>query len=204
MRVLWRFKSEIGLTLVALLLFIDAGGTRPVDTGCGPHQSSTTVTQLKQLMLVLEDFKRVCGFYPTTDQGLEALTIAPKGRECKNYPVSEGFISGGKVPHDAWDSPFQYESDGSKYRISSTHGYAMTNVSPEVSYPEGKPPGYELDAFGPRPGYHILAAYVFFMIFITRKRWRSHLQSDAETIVSIISFLAGCFAMLGSCNPLQC
>ena len=41
----------------------------------------TTKIQIKQLGVVLEDFRRVCGFYPTTDQGLDALVKkAGRGR----------------------------------------------------------------------------------------------------------------------------
>lgn len=77
-----------------------------------------TKVQIRQLGTVLDDFRRVCGFYPTTDQGLDALVSAPSGRECKNYDP-EGFIKGKKVPTDGWDQPFNYESDGNKYVIKS-------------------------------------------------------------------------------------
>lgn len=76
-----------------------------------------TKVQIRQLGTILDDFRRVCGFYPTTEQGLEALAKAPTGgRECKNYDP-EGFIK--KVPKDGWDRDFIYESDGNKYLIKS-------------------------------------------------------------------------------------
>ncbi|MCM2278698.1 MAG: type II secretion system major pseudopilin GspG [Oligoflexia bacterium] len=75
-----------------------------------------TRIQMKQLGVILDDFRRVCGFYPTTDQGLEALVKAPSGRECKNYDP-EGFIKDKRVPKDAWDHDFDYVSDGSKYTL---------------------------------------------------------------------------------------
>lgn len=77
-----------------------------------------TKIQMKQLGVILDDFRRVCGFYPTTDQNLDALVKAPAGRECKNYDP-EGFIKDKRVPNDAWDHPFVYESDGNKYKIIS-------------------------------------------------------------------------------------
>ena len=77
-----------------------------------------TKIQIKQLGVILDDFNRVCGFYPTTDQGLDALIKPPVGRECKNYDPA-GFIKGGKLPKDGWGSDFIYESDGSKYKITS-------------------------------------------------------------------------------------
>ncbi len=73
-------------------------------------------TQIRQLGTVLDDFKRVCDFYPTTEQGLDALVKAPAGRECKNYDP-DGFLK--KVPEDPWNTPFIYESDGNKYVIKS-------------------------------------------------------------------------------------
>ena len=78
---------------------------------------SATKIQIRQLGVILDDFRRVCGFYPTTEQGLEALSKAPTtGRQCKNYDP-EGFIK--KIPQDAFNQDFTYESDGNKYVITS-------------------------------------------------------------------------------------
>jgi len=75
--------------------------------------------QIRQLGTILDDFRRVCGFYPSTEQGLEALIKPPVGgRECKNYDP-EGFIKDKKVPTDPWGNLFVYESDGNKYVIKS-------------------------------------------------------------------------------------
>ena len=78
---------------------------------------SSTKIQMKQLGVVLEDFRRVCGFYPSTDQGLDALVHKPaEGRECKSYDP-DGFLK--KVPKDAWDNDFVYVSDGNKFTLKS-------------------------------------------------------------------------------------
>jgi general secretion pathway protein G len=78
---------------------------------------SATKIQIKQIGVILDDFRRVCGFYPTTEQGLDALAKAPtSGRLCKNYDP-EGFIK--RVPQDAWSRDFVYVSDGNKYNIKS-------------------------------------------------------------------------------------
>lgn len=75
--------------------------------------------QMKSLKAVLQDYRRKCGMYPTTDQGLEALIAKPSGgRECKNYPP-EGFMDAEEVPRDPWDEDFYYESDGRKFNIWS-------------------------------------------------------------------------------------
>ena len=82
-------------------------------------KTTTTKAQIRELATTIEDFRRVCSFYPTADQGLDALVKAPGGRECKNYDP-QGFIK--KVPLDAWDNPFIYINDGNKYLIKSLGG----------------------------------------------------------------------------------
>jgi len=75
--------------------------------------------QMSSLDGRLKEFKRKCGFYPTTDQGLDALISKPSGgRECKDYPPS-GFIEGDELPKDSWSNDFVYESDGKTYNIYS-------------------------------------------------------------------------------------
>lgn len=82
-------------------------------------QVNSTKIQMSNLEGRLKEFRRKCGFYPTTEQGLEALVTKPSGgRECKDYPQS-GFIDGDAVPKDPWDHDFVYESDGKTFNIYS-------------------------------------------------------------------------------------
>ncbi|MBC7714493.1 MAG: type II secretion system major pseudopilin GspG [Rhizobacter sp.] len=75
--------------------------------------------QFSNLDSRLKDFRRKCGFYPTSEQGLEALVTKPTGgRECKDYPAT-GFIEGEGVPKDPWENDYIYESDGKTFNISS-------------------------------------------------------------------------------------
>ncbi|MGZ6290537.1 MAG: type II secretion system major pseudopilin GspG [Bdellovibrionota bacterium] len=69
---------------------------------------------------LLEDYRRYCNQYPTSDQGLEALVSKPTtAPDCPNYP-SSGFLgSGSKVPVDPWGTPYVYESDGKTVLITS-------------------------------------------------------------------------------------
>jgi len=115
---------QAGFTLTEMLIVIALIGvimTLVSSNIIGKFNSAkvdTTKIQMRQLGVILDDFNRVCGFYPTTDQGLEALVKAPSGRECKNYDPA-GFIKDGKVPKDGWGNDFLYESEGSKYKLSS-------------------------------------------------------------------------------------
>jgi general secretion pathway protein G len=116
--------AEKGFTLIELMIVIAILGLLAALVGTNvmskleEAKASTTRNQIRQLSTVLDDFKRVCGYYPSSDQGLDALVHPPQGRECKNYP-SEGFVSGGHLPKDGWDREFFYESDGNKYVIRS-------------------------------------------------------------------------------------
>lgn len=69
----------------------------------------------------LEDFKRHCNRYPTTEEGLKALVEKPAGQpECKRYRPG-GYTNDGKLPVDAWEQPIVYKSpdNGRSYEIMS-------------------------------------------------------------------------------------
>ncbi len=116
--------AEAGFTLIEMMIVIAIIGlimglvglqvTKKLDES----RVSTTKIQIKQLQTALDDFRRICGFYPNGDQGLDSLLKAPAGRECKNYPA-EGILSGKKVPQDAWNKDYDYQGDGTKYVIRS-------------------------------------------------------------------------------------
>jgi general secretion pathway protein G len=76
--------------------------------------------QMNQFAERLQEFRRKCGFYPETDQGLEALASKPAGgRECRNYPP-DGFIGGsGMIPKDPWDNYYGYVNEGSRFNLVS-------------------------------------------------------------------------------------
>ena len=69
--------------------------------------------QIKNLESALILFKTTCGFFPSTEQGLEALVSPPTaGKECKGYPEG-GFLGEEEIPEDSWNNPYQYEYPGS-------------------------------------------------------------------------------------------
>jgi len=69
-----------------------------------------TRLQIKNLEQALQLFKLDNGFYPETEQGIEALVQAPEiGRIPKNYR-KEGYID--RVPKDPWANPYIYVSPG--------------------------------------------------------------------------------------------
>lgn len=115
-------KQEEGMTLIEILIvialiamvgsFVGVKVLRQYDNA----KVDATKIQMRNLGPVLDMFKRDCGFYPLTDQGLDALSKKPQGRECKNYDP-EGYTK--KVPKDGWDRDFMYTSDGNTYSLKS-------------------------------------------------------------------------------------
>lgn len=106
----------IAITLISLMGTFIAG---KVFDQLHEGRVKTATIQMKAFESQLKEFRRKCYFYPTTEQGLDALINKPSGgRECKNYP-SDGFIDGGEIPLDPWDSEYVYQSDGKDINIIS-------------------------------------------------------------------------------------
>lgn len=76
----------------------------------------TTKNQIRQLTLLLADFKRQCGNYPTSEQGLDALVNKENAPNCKNW---EPFVPNGKLPQDAWNNHFMYSASGDDIEVKS-------------------------------------------------------------------------------------
>ena len=72
----------------------------------------TTDTALATVSNALDMYKVDNSRYPTTAQGLEALTTPPA--DAKNYPDG-GYIKGG-YPTDGWENELQYVAPGSEGR----------------------------------------------------------------------------------------
>ena len=117
--------SQRGMSLVEILIAITLLGVvgtlvvSNVIDSLREGETNSTRIQIKNLGNILLDYKRKCGLYPTSEQGLDALIKAPTGgKECKRYPPN-GFIDGGKIPEDPWGNEYLYESDGRDYTITS-------------------------------------------------------------------------------------
>lgn len=106
----------IALTLLALAGTFIAG---KVFDQLAEGQIESAKIQIRNFKDTLNDFKRHCNRYPTTDQGLKALQEKPTGgKECKNYRPG-GYIE--SIPADPWDNDYMYSSpdDGRSYVIKS-------------------------------------------------------------------------------------
>jgi len=118
-------RSERGFSLLEILIALTLLGlvatfvTSKIFQIQTEGQREACKIQMAGLAENLKLFRRKCGFYPTSDQGLESLSTKPSGKECKNYPT-DGFLGDdAEVPQDPWGEDYTYESNGKKFKIIS-------------------------------------------------------------------------------------
>lgn len=120
MRKIKRYKRK-GFTLVEILVVVVILGLLaalvvPNIIGQTDEARRTVAaTQIKEIEQALDIYRLQNGFYPTTEQGLEALVSKPT-----TNPQPKKFPEGGymkRVPLDPWKNPFIYRSPGEKGTI---------------------------------------------------------------------------------------
>lgn len=84
-------------------------------------------TQIRSLEGALHDFKLDNGFYPTTDQGLEALIKKPESGRIPNKWRDGGYLQPARVPKDPWGKEFVYMSPGGEVRDFEIISYGADN-----------------------------------------------------------------------------
>lgn len=100
----------------------------------GAARDTTAKTQIEQLGSALDTYRLDNGMYPSTEQGLGALQVAPTSEPVPtnwNGP----YLSKIEVPNDPWKRPYIYRSPGEV----NTNGYDL------MSYGADGQPGGEGD-----------------------------------------------------------
>ncbi len=111
-----RVGQKPTIVLAALSLLIIVGGLLVKQTD---HAAARTGTRrivaarrnADTLMVALERFKRDCGRYPTTREGLEALVWNPRLPGWRRYVV--------QMRPDPWGRPYQYRCTEEEARVFS-------------------------------------------------------------------------------------
>jgi general secretion pathway protein G len=101
----------IELLLVLVILAVLAAVVVPKFTGRSEQAKiAATKTDLAVLDGALDQFEQDCGRYPTSEEGLGALIVAPPNIQGWHGP----YIKKQEVPKDQWGNPYQYRSPGTR------------------------------------------------------------------------------------------
>ena len=111
-------RSQRGFTLIEIMAVVIIIGMLIGIVGynvigqVGTAERGTTAAQIENLSGALELYRLHNGFYPSTEQGLEALVRKPVGPpEPRSYPEG-GYLRKSQLPRDPWGSPYGYRQPG--------------------------------------------------------------------------------------------
>ncbi len=137
-------KSSDGFSLMEILValtLLGLAGTFVVSKvyeNLQRGQVQSAEIQMQGLADRLKEFRMHCGFYPTSQQGLDALINKPTGeKECKRYAPG-GYLDVPEVPQDPWGNDFIYDSDGKTITIRSNGLDYIEGTEDDLTYPPTK------------------------------------------------------------------
>lgn len=134
-------KKRTGFTLVEIMVVVVIIGLLAAVVGprlmgqSDEARVTSTRVQIQNIVQALELFHLHNGFFPTTNQGLQALIEKPTmPPEPRNYPKG-GYLNAKSLPKDAWGNDFHYLCPGERGEFDV------------ISYGrDGREGGTELDA----------------------------------------------------------
>jgi general secretion pathway protein G len=116
-RIKSNIKNQKGFTLIEILVVVFIIGLLatiilPKIMGRQEEAQRTKATaDIKNIQTALDLFKLDNGFYPATEQGLEALVKKPETGRIPEKWKEGGYLN--KAPKDPWGKPYVYLSPGS-------------------------------------------------------------------------------------------
>jgi len=118
MTPLFRSCHHRGFTLIELMVVIVILGLLATLVlprfrgGTERARHVKAIAQMKSIETALRLYELDNKFFPTTEQGLEALVRSPAVEPIPKRWREGGYLEGGKVPLDPWDNPYVYISPG--------------------------------------------------------------------------------------------
>jgi general secretion pathway protein G len=115
-------RSQDGFTLIELMVVILIIGllativVQNLRSATDKAKRVKAQADISQIKSALDRYYLDAGSYPTSDQGLPALMVAPTGG---NDPKDWGGPYIERIPLDPWGHPYIYQSDGNEYLLKS-------------------------------------------------------------------------------------
>ncbi len=108
LRTFQRGFTLLELLVVMVIIGLLAGYVGPkYFAQIGKSEVKTARAQIDALGKALDQYRLDAGHYPSTEQGLAALNVAPAGESRWGGPYLQK-----AVPDDPWGKPYQYKSPG--------------------------------------------------------------------------------------------
>jgi len=127
MRTAFTRKGASGFTLIEIIVVVTIMGmlaafvTKVVLDRMDVARVNTARAQIAEIAGALDMFYVDNSFFPTTEQGLDALIRKPAGGRVPDKYNENGYLNGTVVPDDPWGYPYEYFSPAAngKYEIIS-------------------------------------------------------------------------------------
>jgi general secretion pathway protein G len=116
-------SAESGFTLIEIMVVVFILGllvTLVAPRIVGRTDEARRVkaaADIKGIEEALHLYKLDSGFYPSTDQGLQALVTRPETGQVPQRWNPDGYLE--QVPLDPWGNPYAFLSDGDRYTLKS-------------------------------------------------------------------------------------
>ena len=128
--------SQKGLTLIEIIIVVALIATlmgiiiRNVSSQADSAREDQTRIQMGNVFQAMQLYRVHNNRYPTSEEGLNALVTDPGSKRWRGP-----YIEASKIK-DAWGNDFEYESDGSTFKITSSGSDMQFGTAKDIVYPE--------------------------------------------------------------------